>query len=288
MENDDFSDEEGAGSVPGHPDAPLPRRTHPQAVPSVTLPPFWMDNPAAWFALAESRFRMKGMYEEWDRYDCVISALSKESLRMVMDVITAPPDDDPYMTIKARLLSSHELTDYQRIEQLVAMDSLGSRRPSELLAHMLEVCPAGEERSKFFAFFFLQRLPQELRIMLGEDDHQEVHVMARKADKLWAIHGHRLHGGVAAVQQETQEPAVNALRGGGSGRGRRGGPPKQGGQSRQGSQNNKAHLPPKGAAAVGGTAPAALARESAGLCYFHWHFGDQAHKCEAPCSWQGN
>jgi hypothetical protein len=158
---DDYSEEEGAGSVPGHPEGPLPRRaaTH-NAVPSVTLPPFWVDNPAAWFALAESRFRMKGIYEEWDRYDCVISALSKESLRMVMDVITAPPDDDPYLTIKDRLLSSHELTDYQRIEQLLAMDGLGSRRPSELLAHMLEVCPAGEERSKFFAFHFLQRLPR--------------------------------------------------------------------------------------------------------------------------------
>jgi len=279
----EYSDEEGAGSVPGHPEAPL-RRQAAAAVPSVTLPPFWVDNPAAWFALAESRFRMKGMYEEWDRYDCTISALSKESLRLVMDVITAPPDEDPYLTIKARLLSSHELTGYQRIEQLMAMDNLGSRRPSELLAHMLEVCPAGEERSMFFAYLFLHRLPQDLRIMLGDDDHQEVHVLARKADRLWAIHGHRMHGGVAAVQNDQVEPAVNALRGGGNGgRGRRGAPARRGGQS-----SSKAHLPPKGAATAGSTAPAALARESAGLCYYHWHFGDQAVKCESPCTWQGN
>ena len=108
--------------------------------------------------------------------------------------------------------------------------------------------------------------------------------MARKADRLWAIHGHRMHGGVAAVQEEQLDPAVNALRGGGSGgRGRQGAPAKRGGQT-----NNKAHLPPKGAAAAGSTAPAALARESAGLCYYHWHFGDQAVKCEKPCAWQGN
>jgi hypothetical protein len=256
----------------------------------VNLPPFWSDNAAAWFALAESRFRMKRMYDEWDRYDCVVSSLSKDSLRLIMDLITAPPDDEPYLAIKGRLLSTHQLTDYQRIEQLLAMDSLGSRRPSELLAHMLELCPVGEERSKFFAFHYLHRLPQELRIMLGDDDHQDVQVLAAKADRLWALHGHRLHGGVAAVQQSPTDPAVNAVRGGGANS-------KRGGQAR-GNRGGRAQLPhhsagraaqqpPKGVATAS-TAPAALARESAGLCYYHWHFGDQAVKCESPCSWQGN
>ena len=286
MEDDqDYSSEEGAGSVPDHPDAPL-RRFQPTA--SVTLPPFWPDNVMAWFALAESRFRMKRIYDEWDRYDYVISSLSKDSLRLVMDVISNTPDDEPYTAIKNRLMQSHQLTDYQRIEQLLAMDSLGSRRPSELLAHMLEVCPVGEEKSKFFAFHYLHRLPQELRIMLGEDDHQDVQTMAAKADRLWAIHGHRQHGGIASVAPAA-EPAVNALRGGGGGGKRGASGVNRGRGGGRASGSSKAHLPPKSAAASGGsTAPAALARESAGLCYYHWHFGDQAVKCEAPCAWQGN
>ncbi len=139
------------------------------------------------------------------------------------------------VALKARLLDSHQLTDYQRIEQLLAMDSLGARKPSELLAHMLELCPAGEETSKFFAFHFLHRLPQELRIMLGEDDHQEVHELAKKADRLWAIHGHRQHGAVAAVATPDPGSAVNAIRGapGGSRRGRGG---QQRGNERHGSR----------------------------------------------------
>ena len=280
---EEYSDEERPGSVPDHPERPLQLRQP----ATVTLPPFWADNSAAWFALAESRFRMRRIYDEWDRYDHVLSALSKDSLRLIMDLITAPPEDDPYTGLKGRLLSSHQMTDYQRIEKLLSMDSLGERRPTELLAHMLEMCPAGEEKSKFFAFHFLHRLPQELRIMLGEDDHQDVQTLARKADKLWALHGHRLHGGVSAVQPAAlaaQEPAVSAVRGGGSG----GGHNRRGGQRGGRGSHAKSHLPPRSAAAAGGTAPAALARESAGLCYFHWHFGEKALKCEAPCSWQGN
>jgi len=189
------SEEESTGSVPGHPDGALQLRQGPHLV----LPPFWGDNVAAWFASAESRFRMKRIYDEWDRYDIVVSALSKDDIRLVLDLVTAPPDDDPYTSLKARLLSTHVKTDYQRIEEMLAMDALGSMKPSQLLAHMLELCPADEERTKFFAYHFLHRLPQELRIMLSEDDHQEVHQLARKADRLWAIHGHRLHGAVAAV-----------------------------------------------------------------------------------------
>jgi hypothetical protein len=232
---------------------------------------------------------MKRIYDEWDRYDAVVSCLSKDDLRMVLNIVTTPPEDEPYVQLKARLLATNVQTDYQRIEQLMKMDALGSRKPSELLAHMLEICPGGEEKSKFFAFLFLHRLPQELRIMLSDDDHQEVHLLAAKADRLWAIHGHRMHGEVAAVAAamdsshlSSSSTAVNAVRG--TGKPSRG---KRGGAQSRSKDHSRSTLPPKSAAAAT-TAPAALARESAGLCYFHWHFGDQALKCESPCSWQGN
>ena len=265
--------EEGAGSA----------RDRPELTHSVKLPEFWPDNSVAWFMLAESRFRMRNIYDEWTRYDHVVSSLSKDSLRLVLDLVTSPPEDDPYTTLKARLLDSHQLTDYQRIEQLLAMDSLGSRKPSELLAHMLELCPAGEETSKFFAFHFLHRLPQELRIMLGDDDHQEVHELAKKADRLWAIHGHRQHGAVAAVAATAAGSAVSAVRGH-SGGGRRG----RGGQQRPRGGSGASVTSAATPSAVASPSPASLARSTAGLCFYHWQFGDRAHNCDAPCSWQGN
>jgi hypothetical protein len=273
MEDQEYSDEERPGSVPDHPDRPSFRQT-----PTVNLPPFWSENVAAWFGLAEARFRQKRIYDEWDRYDAVVSSLSQDNIRLVLDIVASPPEDDPYTELKGRLLASHVLTDYQRIERLMAMDALGSRKPSQLLAHMLEICPSGEQRSKFFAFLFLHRLPQELRIMLGEDDHQDVHVLAAKADRLWALHGHRMHGEVAAVAAAQPSPSLNAVRGN---------PGNKRGAQGRGRGRDRSNLPPKSAAAST-TAPAALARDSAGLCFFHWHFGEQANKCEAPCSWQGN
>ncbi len=146
---------------------------------------------------------------------------------------------------------------------------------------MTELCPQGEQQSKFFAFLFLHRLPNWLRIMLGEDDHQDVR----------ALYGHLQHGTVAAV--DPADSAVNAVKGssrGGKGgfshgRGRGGSKPQRGGgHSGEGQSADGA----AGTAAAAGPSPAALAQDSAGLCYYHWTYGDKATKCRAPCSWQGN
>ena len=122
-----------------------------------------------------------------------------------------------YTALKTRLLDAHQLTDYQRVDQLLKMGDLGARQPSELLAAMLELCPRGQETSLFFTHLFLCCLPAELRIMLGEDDYQDVRLLITKADKLWARHGQKFHL-VAAVEQpvedalvsETQAAAFNA------------------------------------------------------------------------------
>jgi hypothetical protein len=74
----------------------------------------------------------------------VISCLPCASLRQVLDVIEGPHVTAPYFTLKQRLLSTYELTNFQRIEALFKMEALGRRKLSELLAQMLELCPRGE------------------------------------------------------------------------------------------------------------------------------------------------
>ncbi len=134
-------------------------------------------------------------------------------------------------------------------------------------------------------FLFLHRLPGWLRIMLGDDDHQDVHALAVKADKLQALYGHLQHGAVSAV--EDGDGAVNAVKGGGFKKGRGGNNNSRG---RGGSRPAKSGAAPSTAAAAAeaSTSPAAQAQDSAGLCYYHWTYGEKASRCRKPCSWQGN
>jgi hypothetical protein len=141
----------------------------PAGLHSLRLPAFWVDKPVSWFVLAESRFRLHGIHREQTRYDYLVSALTKEAVSLVLDVVEHPPERLPYSALKQSLLDSHQLSDYQKIAALHKMEPLGGRKPSELLASMLELCPRGHETSIFFTHLFLERRPAELRITLGEE-----------------------------------------------------------------------------------------------------------------------
>jgi hypothetical protein len=80
---------------------------------------------------------------------------------------------------------------------------------------MLELCPRGQEASEFFLFLFLQHLPRELWIMLGDDCHHKAKALAAKADMFCAYHSHQQPDSVAAIARaysnDEDQPAVAVI-----------------------------------------------------------------------------
>jgi hypothetical protein len=259
----------------------------PAGLHSLRLPLFWVDKPVSWSVLAESRFRLHGITREQTRYDYLVSALTREAVSLVLDVVEHPPERFPYTALKQSLLDSHQLTDYQKIAALHKMEPLGGRKPSELLASMLELCPQGHETSVFFTHLFLKRLPAELRITLGEDDHQNVRALAKKADSLWSLNGMKSSfASTEASLVDVEEPspvAVVSSRGSGRGLGRgRGSHGGSAGTSRGGGQQVPGGGQSKAAASL---LPREIARIQSGLCLYHFNHGEKAHSCTPPCNW---
>ncbi len=100
-----------------------------------------MDKPVSLFVLAESRFRLQEIHREQTSSDYLVLSLTKEAVSLDLDVVEHPPERLLYTALKQSLLDSHQLTNYQKIAALHKMEPLGGRKPSELLASMLELCP---------------------------------------------------------------------------------------------------------------------------------------------------
>ncbi len=185
---------------------------------SVKLSPFWPQAPVAWFAQAECIFHTKRVTDSFDEYCHLMASLPPESVRLVMDIVEVPPAVNPYETLKERLLSQLQLSEYERLDQLFTMPGLGGRKPSAMLAAMLELCPRGEENTCTFAGLFLHRLPRELRILLAHEDLRDLKLLAARAD---VLHTHHRGGTVNVVNAEGNAednaevyPEVNAVAGG--------------------------------------------------------------------------
>jgi hypothetical protein len=70
-------------------------KARPAGLHSLRLPAFWVDKPVRWFVLAESRFRLHGIHREQTRYDYLVSALTKEAVSLMLDVVEHPPERCP-------------------------------------------------------------------------------------------------------------------------------------------------------------------------------------------------
>jgi hypothetical protein len=110
---------------------------------ALRLPKFWVTDPVAWFAHVEAHFELENLTSQQHRYFNVVKSLSQDSLRLIKRHLGNPHPTTLYDILKDRLLNNHSLTDFQKIERQFKMGELGpQQKPSELLAHLVELTPA--------------------------------------------------------------------------------------------------------------------------------------------------
>ena len=231
----------------------------------VHLPPFWPTRPAAWFGAAEAAFSLRRVMDQRDRFSYCIAVLGEDQLIQVADLLEiCPPPTDAYNRLKQRLVSTHILDEYQRLELLHEMPPLGGQRPSVLLAEMRQLCPSGEADTKLFRSLFLRRLPQSIRMAISEDQLSPIQAIAARADALMAHTG----GNLAAAAVASSLPVVAAATA----------------SNRPVDRKKKTSSQPH--RRDGDRRPQTGDRRPRTICHYHFKFGSDAHSCESPCDWK--
>jgi len=259
LAGDDMEPEDPAGSSYRSP-SPPPRVAaiaEPPHRPAerVHLPPFWPTRPAAWFGAADAAFHLRRVTDGRDKFSYVIAMLGEDQLVQIADVLeVCPPPPDAFKRIKQRLIQSHTLDEFQRLDLLLESPALGGQRPSVLLAEMRQLCPSGEVDTKIFRGLFLRRLPQEIRLALAEDHLSPILAMAARADALLAHSRGNL--AAAAVSSPAATPVVAAAT--------HSSRPQQ---KPAGQHNNRQG-------------------RHRSICNAHWKYGADARRCEKPCDWR--
>ena len=69
---------------------------------SIKLPTFWTAQPHVWFQ-AEAQFTICGITADPTKYAYIIAALDQDTASRLLDLLSNPPTDNKYETIKIRL-----------------------------------------------------------------------------------------------------------------------------------------------------------------------------------------
>ena len=150
---------------------------------AVKLPPFWSGNPEVWFKQVESVFATRKITVQQTKFDYVVQALVNSTADKVQSVILSPPEE-PYITIRKVLIDIFGKTQAQKDQEVLNINGLGDKKPSELLQHIhnLNANPATLVKA-----FFLAQLSPEVRQILALSDKTDIKDLAKEADRIMEV-----------------------------------------------------------------------------------------------------
>lgn len=245
------------------------QNSHSDSVDKIKIAPFWSNKPELWFIMLESQFQIHRVTSDVSKYHAVISRMDQDHLTIIEDLVTKPPTNGKYETIKKALLTRFSSTNEQKFRKLISGLQLGDKKPSFLLSEM-ESLNAGQLDTKLVRTLWQDQLPKQMQIALASADALDNAAIGQLADKIWEVYQTANSSCVSPQLMAVSKPQhstssletkideltnqvkklINEIR-------------NQKHRSRSNSRQ-----------------PA----KERDVCYYHERFGERATKCTKPCS----
>ena len=152
------------------------------------------------------------------KYYHTLSALDQETAQQQLDLITSPPEDNKYTTLKQRLTETFGLGKCERASRLLHYLQLGDSKPSVLMAEMLALLgdhPPVSFLNNYSSNVSRRKFGYNLSAGIKTEDMRE---LAKKADTLWAskdmgvaLTAHAVHRTSKQKQPKTTLPDSDQL-----------------------------------------------------------------------------
>lgn len=246
------------------------------------LPPFWVNRPELWFALAENHFRAAGITSEQTKYQHIVLNLEERYASEVEDIIVNPPAQTPYTTLKMELIKRVSLTEQQRVKQLLLGEELGDRKPSQFLRHLRSLAGASTAiGSDLIKTLWLQRLPPHVQAILQtQPSTVSIDDLAATADKILEVqptfvpHVNAVAapnpGTNLSTELEELRKLINALQNEVK---------TLRNQQQQRSRSRSRQRSPE-------RTNSNQSRGEERICWYHQRYGADANKCQEPCNFK--
>ncbi|XP_071579210.1 uncharacterized protein [Temnothorax nylanderi] len=169
------------------------------------MPPFWPEEPELWFAQLESQFIICGITQDTTRYAYALSQIDTRFAKEIKDVVTSPPAEDKYGTLKRMLIQRLSASQEQRTRQLLEHEELGDRKPSQFLRHLQGLAGTAVPNS-LLRTLWLGRLPAQMQVILVTRQRNRLEEVAEQADRIHEVNDRAIAATVEPASTEREHP----------------------------------------------------------------------------------
>lgn len=151
---------------------------------AVRLPPFWPHNPILWFAQVEASFSYAGITADNTKFSLVVSQLDQQYASEVQDIITSPPTENAYEKLKTELIRRITASQEDRIRQVLTLEEMGDRKPSQYLRHLRNKVDSGIVPDNLLRTIWSDRLPPQVKAIIATQSEMSLDAVAELADRI--------------------------------------------------------------------------------------------------------
>ncbi|XP_011883567.1 PREDICTED: uncharacterized protein LOC105570738 [Vollenhovia emeryi] len=240
---------------------------------AVRVPPFWNDEPELWFAQLEGQFTISEITQDSTKYSYALSQLNSSQIKEIKDVITQPPAADKYKAVKQALIQRMSVSQEQRTRQLLELEELGDRKPSQFLRH-LRTLAGNNVPDSLLRTLWLERLPQQAQMILATRTDDRLNDVAEQADRIHEMTNKAVVASTYTPSATSLEAKVEALI-------------KQvASLTTHLSRDKKRDKKSERKRSRSRSQKSAKGANNEKHCYYHNRFGEKAQKCTQPCTYK--
>lgn len=252
------------------------------------IPEFWRDQPRLWFLQFEAVVNAQKQGDDY-KFNMVMARLQKEEVQQISDILSSPPEEGKYTSLKNRLISCYEESEKIRLQKLISNMDLGDQKPSQLWRKMKDLA-SNNVKDNMLKLMWLRQLPPSVTSVLAVTEELSMEKITQISDKIYeninnaevssiSKQESTVNDSVAkclasvATKLENMQLSISAL---------------------TNEQNSNRWRNTQRNVQSSRFRPRSISREHYNrnnnrLCFYHYKYGQQARKCIKPCSWnQGN
>ena len=81
-----------------------------------------------WFTQVESQFLLRGITAQVTKFHHVLANLSQKIVTEVRELLTNPPEDNPYDVLEETLIKNTTLSEQGQLQQLLSTEDIGHQK----------------------------------------------------------------------------------------------------------------------------------------------------------------
>ena len=136
----------------------------------------------------EVQFELASVTRQRTKFNYIVSQLNQQQAAEVEDIITAPPESNPYDRLMEELILRLSTTPEQRVRQLLSQEEMGDHKPSQFLRHLKSLTP--DVPDDFLCIVWTNRLPPHVQAILAGLRNDNLDSVSRLADKISEVASH--------------------------------------------------------------------------------------------------